>query len=323
MKKKYVSNRKTTIPKERKKRAIGRHVRSKKREFFGGRNIIMPGIAGGFVNPATKLAPRSIRFPNYNQRAKMIGGHTFLAGSVLAEGRKNAIANAIRFGNPLPISTYQAQQMLMDSRNFQFGLMSNNEARYRNYIRRMEDDRLHELRRQREGEIGVGVGVQTGTPVADVTTQTAEPIYADELDKFRIPEAALRSEGEETIRSIYDTALETGAEEKEGQTDDDRRFRKIKVSSDAHSPPYSPPDSEDLELAPTTERIQRGRPRGRRGDAFSRHRRSRKKAAEKRRQKGRKDREYESRLWEMTPAEKFRQGIPLRPDEEQKMIDYL
>ena len=131
-KRKRKKRKRPKLPAEGRRRRIGMPMISHGFEMYG-RNLLPPHRRGGHMTPLR------IRIPNYAQRAKMLGGPTFVPSRVLAQGRLNAIQNAMRFGGNLPVTFAQAQEIMMDGAAYMgiYGFMRDDPARQRIFFQRM------------------------------------------------------------------------------------------------------------------------------------------------------------------------------------------
>ena len=131
-KRKRKKRKRPKLPAEGRRRRIGMPLISHGFEMYG-RNLLPPHRRGGHMTPLR------IRIPNYAQRAKMLGGPTFIPSRVLAQGRLNAIQNAMRFGGQLPLTGAQMQEILMDGAAYRgiYGFMRDDPARQRILMQRI------------------------------------------------------------------------------------------------------------------------------------------------------------------------------------------
>ena len=133
-KRKRKKRKRSKLPAEGRRRRIGMPMISHGFEVYG-RNLLPPHKMGGL------MAPLRVRLPNYQQRAKMLGGPTFIPPRVLAQGRLNALQNAIRFGGQLPLTMAQMQEIVADGAAYRgiYGFMPDDPARLRILMRRMNE----------------------------------------------------------------------------------------------------------------------------------------------------------------------------------------
>jgi len=189
-KKRKKKSKRPKLPAEGRRGRIGTPLTSHGFELYG-RPFKPPTRMGGYMNPIR------IKIPSYAQRGRMLGGPTFIPGRVLAQGRLNAVQNAIRFGGALPLNIAQVQEIMADAGQYRRinGFMRDDPARLEIWADRRRaqapprEPDVQPVAAEEPAEAPAppaplppaplqGVPIVEGVPMA-------EPVFDDELEEFR------------------------------------------------------------------------------------------------------------------------------------------